>query len=75
MKNPYICDVTKDEMLHYINNMLTAYYGVQTVAGSKIRSLKKAQLEVVYQVCYLWRNDPLDYRMMAYNDVVKELVG
>lgn len=74
MKNPYICDVTKDEMLHHINNLLSAWYGEGTYAGSKVSGLKKAQLEILYQVVYLWRNDSLEARICAYEDVVKEVV-
>ena len=75
MKNPYICDVTKDEMLHHVNSLLSAWYGAGTVAGSKVRGLRKAQLTVVYQTVYLWRDDEISDRIKVYEDVVKELVG
>ncbi len=75
MKNPDYYNLTINEMLHYINDMLTKFYGAYTVAGSKVRGLQKAELAKLYKVVYLWRHSELSMRIKIYEDTVKELVG
>ena len=75
MKNPDYYDLTINEMLHYINDMLTHFYGAYTVAGWQIRTMKKAKVTELYRVVYLWRHGSLATRIKIYEDTVKELVG
>lgn len=58
MKDPFF-NPSKSEMLNTLNDILRSYYGANTKVSAKVERLPKATIAKLYEVAWLWRNDPI----------------
>ena len=59
LRDPSFYSVTKVEMIAAVNAILARFYGANHRVTAKAERMAKVKWAVVYEVAYLWRNDPI----------------